>query len=89
MALSSALPSDYVSELATLSYAYHNIMTCRVYRLLKLSQSGTSDGSTLDIGSEDLSTIVFQHGDDVVPAESFPRTENQETFTQLEALRIY
>lgn len=63
-------------------------MTCRVYRLLKLSLSGTSDGSTLDITGEDISTLAFQQGGEGNDAsELLPQTSRQETLTESKALQ--
>lgn len=89
VALSFTISSDYVSQSGFLSYTYHNIMTCRVYRLLKLSRSAALDGSTFDLTGNHLSTIIFQDDNDITPtvpeSNSFSRIVNLGTTADTEA----
>lgn len=77
VALSSAIPSDYSAQLGLISCTYHNIMTCRVYRLLKLGLREGANGSTFDVASHNHSLVIFHRDDNATPivvdTHMFPR----------------
>ncbi|KAK7681905.1 hypothetical protein QCA50_014867 [Cerrena zonata] len=65
IASSSAIPPDYIGQLSLLTSTFHSIMTCRVFRLLKLSQFDQSSDATFfrpATYSAATSPIAFQGG---------------------------